>query len=96
MGGEFLASWPTLGLAMGGWREGLECVAMAAMEAVLVWGLQVVARRRGSCSPGAPAFGVARARFGGATLVAARSAGAAGVAAGEEGSGTRSMTLSVY
>ena len=36
----------------------------------------------------------ARARFGGAALVAARSAGAMGVTAGEEGSDARSMTLS--
>ena len=41
-------------------------------------------------------LGAARARFGGAALVAARSAGAAWVTAGEEGSGARSMTLSVY
>ena len=40
--------------------------------------------------------GAARARFGGAALVTARWAGAMGVTAGEEGSGARSMTLSVY
>ena len=39
-------------------------------------------------------LGAARGRFGGAALVAARSAGAAGVTAGEEGSDARSMTLS--
>ena len=45
-----------------------------------------------TCSPSLPLEWLAR----GAALVAARSAGAAGVAAGEEGSGARSMTLSVY
>eukprot|EP00967_Tisochrysis_lutea_P087541 scaffold123875_cov35-Tisochrysis_lutea.AAC.1 len=36
----------TLGLAAGGWREGLVCVAMVAMAmvAVVVWGLRMVAR----------------------------------------------------
>ena len=41
-------------------------------------------------------LGVARARFCGAALGAARSAGAAGVRAGEEGSDARSMTLSFF
>ena len=40
------------------------------------------------------ALGVALARFGGASLGVARSASAAGVTAGEEGSDARSMTLS--
>ena len=58
----------------------------------VVWGLREAARAVArahlfTCS----GLGESRARFCGAAVIAARSAVAAGVAAGEEGGGARSM-----
>ena len=53
---------PTLGLAAGGWREELVCVAMVAIVVMVVWGLglRAVARAGGSCCSPDQALGLGR------------------------------------
>ena len=88
-----MTPWPSLGLSTFGWSGGESCVGMLAMLAMWLCGFPEAARTVARAHLVGLA-GATRGRFGGEALVAARSAGAAGVTAGEEGSDARSMTLS--